>query len=97
MAPHTDRDLRLGHPPWDPHGDPIPTSAGEMPPAQGIVLTAAVPGRTVKVVHLEDEPREIYDALLDDLRIEQVCLESTPIGVWRLVAGLCGNGALWHR
>ena len=24
------------------------------------------PGRTVEIVHLEDEPREIYDALLDD-------------------------------
>lgn len=59
-------DSRLGHPPWDPHGDPIPTSAGEIPPTQGIVLTAAVPGRTVEVLHLEDEPREIYDALLDD-------------------------------
>ncbi len=59
-------DSRLGHPPWDPHGDPIPTSLGEIPPAQGVVLTAAGPGRTVEVVHLEDEPREIYDALLED-------------------------------
>ena len=59
-------DSRLGHPPWDPHGDPIPTSLGEIPPAQGILLTAAGPGRTVEVVHLEDEPREIYDALLED-------------------------------
>ena len=63
----TDRlESRLGHPSWDPHGDPIPTSDGEIPPAPGIGLLSTDPGRTVEVVHLEDEPREIYDALLDD-------------------------------
>ena len=59
-------ESRLGHPSWDPHGDPIPTSAGEIPPVPGIGLLAAERGRTVEIVHLEDEPREIYDALLDD-------------------------------
>ena len=59
-------DARLGHPVWDPHGDPIPTPAGEMPPEPGFGLPGAEPGRTVEVLHLEDEPREIYDALLDD-------------------------------
>ena len=66
-AEQVDRlESRLGHPSWDPHGDPIPTSAGEIPPVPGVGLLAADPGRTVEVVHLEDEPREIYDALLDD-------------------------------
>ena len=59
-------DDRLGHPVRDPHGDPIPTRTGEMPPEPGFGLLAAEPGRTVEVVHLEDEPREIYDALLGD-------------------------------
>ena len=59
-------DSRLGRPPWDPHGDPIPTAAGVIPPVQGIGLLAAAPGRTVEVVHLEDEPPEIYDALVAD-------------------------------
>ena len=59
-------DSRLGHPPWDPHGDPIPTSGGEIPPLRGTGLVAVEPGQTVQVVHLEDEPHEIYDALLDD-------------------------------
>lgn len=59
-------DTRLGHPRWDPHGDPIPTSSGDMPPAQGLGLLSAEPGRTVEVLHLEDEPREIYDALIGD-------------------------------
>jgi DtxR family Mn-dependent transcriptional regulator len=59
-------DSRLGHPRWDPHGDPIPTATGHVPPDQGIGLDAAEPGRTVEIVHLEDEPPELYDALLKD-------------------------------
>jgi len=66
-AEQADRlEARLGHPSWDPHGDPIPTSDGEIPPVPGVGLLATDPGRTVEVVHLEDEPREIYDALLED-------------------------------
>ncbi len=57
---------RLGHPRWDPHGDPIPTSGGDLPDTRGVALTEIAPGRTVEVVHLEDEPREIYEALLTD-------------------------------
>jgi DtxR family Mn-dependent transcriptional regulator len=57
-------ESHLGHPQWDPHGDPIPTSAGELTPVQGVALAAVEPGRTVEIVHLEDEPRQIYDALV---------------------------------
>ena len=59
-------ESRLGHPSWDPHGDPIPTSDGEIPPVPGIGLLSADAGCTVEIVHLDDEPREIYDTLLDD-------------------------------
>lgn len=57
---------RLGHPAWDPHGDPIPTSGGELPRVERTTLSGVDVGRTVEVVHLEDEPRVIYDALLED-------------------------------
>jgi len=57
-------ESRLGHPRWDPHGDPIPTAAGELPPLRGTVLTRVAAGDTVEIVHLEDEPRAIYDRLL---------------------------------
>jgi DtxR family Mn-dependent transcriptional regulator len=57
-------DSRLGHPRWDPHGDPIPTSAGELPPVRGVSLLSAGTGTSVEVLHLEDEPREVFDALL---------------------------------
>lgn len=57
---------RLGHPAWDPHGDPIPTTGGDLPEVERITLAGVEPGRTVEIIHLEDEPREIYDALLAD-------------------------------
>lgn len=57
---------RLGHPAWDPHGDPIPTAGGELPKMDRLSLAAAEAGRTFEIVHLEDEPRVIYDLLLED-------------------------------
>jgi DtxR family transcriptional regulator, Mn-dependent transcriptional regulator len=56
---------RLGHPRYDPHGDPIPTSGGELPPLVGVSLRGIPPGRAVRIVHLEDEPVELYLKLLD--------------------------------
>lgn len=57
---------RLGYPAWDPHGDPIPTAGGELPKVERRTLSGVEPGRAVEIVHLEDEPREIYDALLEE-------------------------------
>jgi DtxR family Mn-dependent transcriptional regulator len=54
----------MGDPRYDPHGDPIPTADGEVPPRAGIALSALVPGQTASVVHLEDEPRDVYEQLL---------------------------------
>jgi DtxR family Mn-dependent transcriptional regulator len=54
----------MGDPRYDPHGDPIPTADGEVPPRAGVALTALVPGQTAAVVHLEDEPRDVYEQLL---------------------------------
>jgi DtxR family Mn-dependent transcriptional regulator len=60
-----DLSARMGHPRYDPHGDPIPTDQLELPPAAGVALTALAPGHTGRIVHLEDEPREIYQHLVD--------------------------------
>ena len=57
---------RLGHPRWDPHGDPIPSASGDLPSVAADTLASAEPGTAVEIVHLEDEPREIYQALLED-------------------------------
>ena len=57
---------RLGHPAWDPHGDPIPTAGGALPSVRRLSLAGVEPGRTAEIIHLEDEPVEIYDALPAD-------------------------------
>ncbi|UCF39549.1 MAG: DtxR family transcriptional regulator [Gemmatimonadota bacterium] len=54
----------MGDPRYDPHGDPIPTADGELPPRKGFALTDLRPGQRASVVHLEDEPREIFEQLL---------------------------------
>jgi DtxR family Mn-dependent transcriptional regulator len=56
---------RLGNPRYDPHGDPIPTAAGELPPPAGVPLADAPPGRVVEITHLEDEPPEVFRGLLE--------------------------------
>lgn len=56
---------RMGHPRYDPHGDPIPTEGLKMPPAAGMALTSLKPGRTARIVHLEDEPPETYRRLIE--------------------------------
>ena len=54
---------RLGHPRYDPHGDPIPTSRGDIPAPAGVPLTRVPAGTTVRVVHVEDEPSSVFDRL----------------------------------
>jgi DtxR family Mn-dependent transcriptional regulator len=58
-------DARLGRPRFDPHGDPIPTASGELPEAIGVPLTHLEPDEEGTIVHLEDEPRALYDRLLE--------------------------------
>lgn len=56
--------VALGNPLYDPHGDPIPTAGGVIPPRRGVPLTALKPGDTARISHLEDEPREVYEQLV---------------------------------
>ncbi len=53
----------MGHPLYDPHGDPIPTAAGVLPPSRGMLLPHLPVGATARVVHIEDEPEELYLSL----------------------------------
>lgn len=55
---------RMGQPAYDPHGDPIPTAAGRLPPKHGVPLGALGPGETAVVVHVEDEPASVFHRLL---------------------------------
>ena len=55
----------LGHPRYDPHGDPIPTATGEIPEPEGVPLPYLQPGSSGTVVHVEDEPRALYARLVE--------------------------------
>lgn len=57
---------RLGHPVYDPHGDPIPRGDGTMPPAAGVPLGSLEPGEVGVIVHIEDEPAEVYARLIGE-------------------------------
>lgn len=54
---------RLGYPAFDPHGDPIPTSSGNMRTPAGQLLSTLRAGRVARVVHIEDEPESTYREL----------------------------------
>ncbi|MEZ5289368.1 MAG: metal-dependent transcriptional regulator [Vicinamibacterales bacterium] len=50
----------LGHPRYDPHGDPIPMPSGELPPHQGLLLTQLRTDQVAEIVHIEDEPEAVF-------------------------------------
>jgi DtxR family Mn-dependent transcriptional regulator len=55
---------RMGYPRFDPHGDPIPTSKGEVIPPSGKPLTDIGAGDGAEIVHVEDEPEALYAQIL---------------------------------
>ncbi len=72
---------KLGNPLYDPHGDPIPTSSGEIQNLGGQPLTDIPAGTAVRIVHLENEPQAVYAQIVAEGlypgMIVQV-IESTP-------------------
>ena len=55
---------QLGNPVFDPHGDPIPTAQGELPRQKGRSLSNLKEGAMGRIIHLEDEPKSIYEQLV---------------------------------
>lgn len=55
---------QIGNPSFDPHGDPIPTASGELPPSQGRPLTDLLEGEVGGIIHIEDEPPTVYAQLV---------------------------------
>lgn len=55
---------RLGDPRFDPHGDPIPTPAGELPPLSGVSLLECPGGWEGRIAHIEDEPESVYAGIV---------------------------------
>ncbi len=55
---------QIGNPVFDPHGDPIPTIEGILPEAKGVNLSSMQEGEMGHIIHLEDEPKSIYEQLI---------------------------------
>ncbi len=55
---------KLGHPRFDPHGDPIPTRDGKIPTITGTPLAEWETGKSAIVLHIEDEPDLIYKRII---------------------------------
>lgn len=87
LSPEQLRDLaaRMGHPVRDPHGDPIPDEAGRgSVVAPGRPLTDVPSGTWVQVVHLEDEPDDIFAQIVAEgitPRTVLQVLQNRPTGV----------------
>jgi DtxR family Mn-dependent transcriptional regulator len=56
--------IELGHPLYDPHGDPIPTASGDLVSPEQITLPNFPLHRPGRIVHLEDEPETVYAQLV---------------------------------
>lgn len=56
-------DKALGYPKYDPHGDPIPNSKGEVAASKARLLSNVDAGRTVSIVRVSDESPEILQYL----------------------------------
>ncbi len=55
---------QIGNPVFDPHGDPIPSSGGDMPDPRGAPLSQLQEGDLAIILHIEDEPHSIYEQLV---------------------------------
>jgi DtxR family Mn-dependent transcriptional regulator len=90
ISPH-DADLLfagLGHPSYDPHGDPIPNGEGEIPHKPAKPLSTIRPAKYVQVTHIEDEPEQVYA----QIRAIGIC----PGAVLRIVENSPERVRLWN-
>lgn len=82
---------QLGYPLYDPHGDPIPTPAGDLPPKKGGLITEFDIGDIVQVIQIEDKPPAVYAEIIEmgiHLGVEIEILKKTKIGIHVLVRGV---------
>jgi len=82
----------LGHPEHDPHGDPIPTLAGDMPEVRASALADLPAGASGTVVRVSDRDDDLLRFLADnglvpDARVEVVEVAPFGGGVTVRVAG----------
>ena len=80
-------DARLGYPRRDPHGDPIPSATGTVAKLDGTPLQQWPTGVPADIVHLEDEPPDVFREIINagltlGLTIEILDRTDQRIVVW---------------
>lgn len=90
---------QMGEPSFDPHGDPIPTASGEVPPRRGQPLATLPENDIGVIVHLEDEPDEVYAQLVAEglhtgMQVQVTNVSPERIRFWangdeRVLAPIC--------
>jgi len=78
---------RLGYPSHDPHGDPIPDANGQLTSVESVVLSQQPIGKPAVIVHVEDEPPELFGevvsaGLLPGMRVEVLEASPTQLVIW---------------
>jgi len=82
---------QLGNPTHDPHGDPIPTVDGEIVLHGGQPLTGMPLDVPLRIVHMEDEPENIYAQLAAEGLYPGMVLALTDITPQRVTFLADGN------
>jgi DtxR family Mn-dependent transcriptional regulator len=74
-------DKVLGYPKVDPHGEPIPSAAGEMETLGGTPLSEASPGEALVLVRVADDPGLLLHASSVGLTLNTRFTVKTKLGV----------------
>jgi len=56
-------DAELGYPAWDPHGHAIPDAGRRVPEAGGVPLSECAAGKSMRVLHVADDPPALFAQL----------------------------------
>ena len=70
----------LGHPRFDPHGDPIPTRHLTLPDMGEISLMEAQDGDVLQITHIEDEPASVFRQITSQGLAPGVVLRVRKVG-----------------
>jgi DtxR family Mn-dependent transcriptional regulator len=84
----------LGHPAFDPHGDPIPTPDGRMPATATVRLARAPAGRAIRIARIDDRDPERLRAVEALGLLPGVRAEVAEVSTWEGPVTLRAGGAL---
>jgi DtxR family Mn-dependent transcriptional regulator len=80
-------EARMGYPRRDPHGDPIPAASGALFEDESSALIDWEVGRPAKIVHIEDEPPEVFSQIVEaglrpGMHIEIIDATDSQLSIW---------------